>query len=256
MDNKLFYVWTEKGEPLAQITSDYLVPIAEKLSQVNDLIFAKELPSDAGFSQVVNIVEPVPITLPTAESSNAIPIEELFELLSYPVGSINSPVYPKDFAEGKLDAIRCYMVVWSDKANNYYHPESGGYIGYDLSLFNSDKYPRYKGKAVINDIFSKWAYTHRKDWLEINSKLPQIGINKAASVALEESVFVNTKIEPRPYWENYNEDILKSVKMSFSLPAEERIFTGIVMKNRFHHFRSTTNNSEKAEWSFLEWISK
>jgi hypothetical protein len=88
-----------------------------------------------------------------------------------------------------------------------------------------------------------------------NSQLPKIGINKAASVAIEESVFVNTKIEPRPYWENYNEDILKSVKMSFSLPAEEMIFTGIVMKHRFHNFRSTNNNSEKSEWRSLNWIS-
>jgi hypothetical protein len=254
MDNKLFYVWTEKGESLAQITSDYLVPIAEKLSQVNDLIFAKELPSDADFSQVVNIVEPSPIRLPSVEKSEAITLEELLKLLSYPVGSVSSPLYPKDFAEGKLDAIRCYMVVWSDKAKNYYHPESGGYIGYDLNIFNSDKYPHFKGKAVINDIFSKWAYTHRKDWLELDSQLPKIGINKAATLDLGESVFVNTKIEPRPYWENYHEDILQSVKMNFSLPAEERIFTGIIMKNRFHHFRSTTNNTEKVEWRSLNWI--
>jgi len=157
-------------------------------------------------------------------------------MLTYVPGSPNSPLNLKYYVEGKLDEMRCYMVVWSDHIRQKYGDKRGGYVGYDLGLFTSDKYPGFKGKAVIHDIVAKWAYTHRKGWLEQDNLFEHLTLNGTSGLSDYEPVFVNRRIEPQPYWANYHNDVHSAVRIATNTISPFKWYEGIVMKHRWHNY--------------------
>lgn len=285
--SELYYAWNRKGQPITKVGDDFLRPIAEELSLVNDYIFgdnsyfvhAPKSPTD--FCNVVECVEPKPIWMPRMESCPILPLQEIMDMLKHPAGSLQSPLDPKTYVEGKLDEMRCYMVVWSDKIKKSYLDEPGGYVGYDLGLFTSDKYPNLKGMAVIHDIVAKWAYIHRKAWLEQDNLLPFLHLEcRRGGVYPHEKLFVNRRVDPsfrpltgshdlhRPEWDNYHNSVREAVKTAsgWRYPDDPHLkfkhYEGIVMKPRFHHYNvhyiepNEVGNEQKVNiggWKKLRW---
>ena len=249
--SELYHAWNRKGEPIAKVGDDFLRPIAEELSLVNDYIFgdnsyfvnAPKSPTD--FCNVVECVEPKPIWMPRMESCPILPLQEIMDMLKHPAGSLQSPLDPKAYVEGKLDEMRCYMVVWNDRIRNTATDKRGGYVGYDLGLFTSDKYPNLKGKAVIHDIAAKWAYCHRKGWLEQDNLLPFLHLEcRRGGLYPCQKLFVNRRVNPTvlPEWDNYHNAVREAVKTAsgWRYPDDPHLkfkhYEGIVMKPRFHHY--------------------
>ena len=249
--SELYYAWNRKGQPIAKVGDDFLRPIAEELSLVNDYIFgdnsyfvnAPKSPTD--FCNVVECVEPKPIWMPRMESCPILPLQEIMDMLKHPAGSLQSPLDPKTYVEGKLDEMRCYMVVWNDRIRKTATDKRGGYVGYDLGLFTSDKYPNLKGKAVIHDIAAKWAYCHRKGWLEQDNLLPFLHLEcRRGGLYPCEKLFVNRRVNPTvlPEWDNYHNAVREAVKTAsgWRYPDDPHLkfkhYEGIVMKPRFHHY--------------------
>jgi hypothetical protein len=283
---KLYHAWNRKGQPIAKVGDDFLRPIAEKLSLVNDYIFgdksyfvdAPSVPTD--FCNVVECVEPAPIWMPRMESCPILPIDEIMSMLRYPVGSINSPINPETYVEGKLDEMRCYMVVWNDRVRKTFTDKRGGYIGYDLGLFTTDKYPNLKGKAVIHDIVAKWAYCHRKAWLEQDNFLPWLHLeSKNGGLTPYDEVFVNKRVKlpsktGGAECNDYHNNVYKAVARATAWdhgedwhrcaypPCEFKWYEGIVMKHKFHHYRvhyikphevGKAQTVNVGEWEKLRW---
>ena len=251
---ELYYAWNRKGQPITKVGDDFLRPIATELSHVNDYIFgddsyfvnAPKSPTD--FCNVVECVEPKPIWMPRMKSCPILPLEEIMDMLKHPAGSIESPLDYRSYVEGKLDEMRCYMVVWNDKIRKTATDKRGGYVGYDLGLFTTDKYPNLKGKAVIHDIAAKWAYCHRKEWLEQENLLPWLHLgSKNGGLYPYDKLFVNRRVtgyfsNPACEWEDYHKSVRYAVAAASGwndLEAHWSVFKwfeGIVMKHRFHHY--------------------
>lgn len=282
MEQKLYHAWNRKGEPIAKVGDDFLRPIAEELSLVNDYIFgdnsyfvnAPKSPTD--FCNVVECVEPKPIWMPRMESCPILPLDDIMDMLRKPAGSLQSPLDPKAYVEGKLDEMRCYMVVWNDRIRNTATDKRGGYVGYDLGLFTSDKYPNLKGKAVVHDIAAKWAYCHRKGWLEQDNLLPWLHLKSKNGGLTDGKIFVNKRINPTvlPEWDHYHHSVYEAVARATAWNHDEdwhrcayqpcafKWFEGIVMKPRFHHYNvhyiepNEVGNEQKVNiggWKKLRW---
>lgn len=236
-NNENYLAWNIEGQPISVVGQKFLSPIADKLGQINQYIFGDQtfFPNapkpHSDFCNVIEIVEPKPIWMPRPDPAPILPREEVLDLLKHPAGSNKSPLLPKCFVEGKLDEVRCYMVVWSQHAD--------GYIGYDLGLFIGDKFSQLKGKAVIHDIVCGWAYTHRKSWLEMNNFLPFIELSRhLGGLSDNECVFVNRKIEPNANWQDYEKQVSEAVDCVSNPSSPVHWFNGIIIKPRFHHYRA------------------
>jgi len=269
--SELYYAWNRKGQPITKVGDDFLRPIAQKLSQLNCHIFGKDTgmfePDESWrcFANVVRRVEPKPIWMPRMRSVPVLPREDILQSLTHPVGHWDSPLLPGMWVEGKLDEMRCYMVVWSDHIKDSFGAKPGGYIGYDLGLFTDDRYPGFKGRAVIHDIVAKWSYVHRKEWLEQDNMLQFITLDGSAGGLFDyDPVFVNRRVMPSKFeiTKDYQDDVRKAVQIATNPISPFSWYEGIVMKNQFHlydihyiepHEVGKTQVRNIGEWEKLRW---